>query len=66
MYTKYIKDSSFFKKIEKLGNCINTLDMIECLNIIDLKNFQDFVKKYEESCDTYLDLRKEEDKNGRN
>lgn len=66
MYTMYIKENSFFKKIEKLSDCINNLDMIECLNIIDLEDFKDFVKKYEKSCDTYLDMRKGEDKNGRN
>ena len=58
MFVRYKEDESFYKKIEQLNNSINTQELDRCLSIIDLKDFTDLTKKYNESIDKFLDITK--------
>lgn len=53
MFNEYKKDSNFFNKIEELNNSINKLSFNECLNIIGIKNLEDFTQKFEESSNSF-------------
>ena len=57
MFVEYKKNNLFFEKIEKLNNSISDLDIIECLNIIDIKDFKDLVKKYELACNKLIEVK---------